>query len=97
LEGGQEVTPDQFLQHLETRIGSDITCSGYYRDLYSFQVWTSGWIPDWEMTESCYIDCQTIDPPYQSSNAGFFFQPEDGLWSLNLLYQNTPENYYFMD
>lgn len=98
LEGGQSVSHAEFLDQLSTRLASRPACEGYSLEEGSLQIWTSGWQPNWEMTESCYIDgCSQLDPPRSSAAAGFLFGNQSGEWQLGALYLNTPDKYYFAD
>ena len=96
LEGGDPVGRAQFLQDLQERFASStVSCTGYFGDPYAIQVWTTGWSPPWEMHQLCYVGCETLNPPYQNSTAGFFLGKENGRWILPVVYINDPENYYF--
>lgn len=95
LEGGQSISADDFLSHLDQRLGSQPVCQGVYMDDSSLQIWYSNWSPAWEMTEMCYIDCGPINPPYQSATAGFLFWKSDDEFQLGGMYLNTPWRYYF--
>lgn len=97
IEGGQEVTHREFASQLTERITSGPSCIGYRVDEYSMQVWVEGWAPAWEMTESCYLDCQTLNPPRRSNTTGLLFNISDKQLELTALYLNTPDNYYFQD
>jgi len=57
------------------------------------------WQPAWQMTEMCYVGCQTISPPWKSNTAAFMFSfsPTSGKYLFRGMYQNTPENLYFTD
>ena len=96
IEGGAPISRDEFLQDLEARLpSSQITCIGYEGDNQTIRVWTKGWSPAWEITQLCYDRCNTVEPPYQSSAAGFFLYNQEGEWWLRLNFVNTPEKYYF--
>jgi hypothetical protein len=98
IEGGQPVTRDQFLRDLETRLdSSNVSCSGFSGADPSIQVWTTGWSPPWEITEFCYIDCESQNPPYRNSSTGFFLNEIDGEWKLTVNYINDPQGFYFTD
>ncbi|MCW5877714.1 MAG: SH3 domain-containing protein [Anaerolineales bacterium] len=98
IEGGQSVTKQEFLNQLGARLGSNHSCTGYRLGTYSLEIWTSGWSPNWQMTESCYIDCQRLNPPHSTDTAGFLFSlNENQTWSLTALYLNTPDRFYFED
>lgn len=97
IEGGQEVTRQDFASQLTQRINAGPRCVGYSVDEYSMQVWVDGWVPAWEMTESCYMGCDVLDPPHQSHTAGLLFGISEGEWELAALYLNPPDLYYFMD
>ncbi len=88
IEGGQGNTAEEFLAHLDARLSSGPQCEAVSRDGDTLQVWTSGWKPPWEMVESCYVECATLDPPYQSNEAAFFLYEVDGLWSLRAVWLN---------
>jgi hypothetical protein len=49
------------------------------------------------MNQLCYVGCETLNPPYQSTSAGFFLSGYEGEWKLAVNYVNEPENYYFGD
>lgn len=96
IEGGDPVSREKFLQDLEARLSSSqVTCTGYEGDDHYIRVWTTGWSPPWEMTQICYDGCNPLEPPYQSSEAGFFLYNLEGEWWLRVNYVNTPEKYYF--
>lgn len=96
IEGGDPVSRETFLQDLAARLpSSHISCSGYEGDNQYVRVWTKGWSPPWEMTQVCYDGCSALQPPYQSSDAGFFLYNLEGEWWLRVNYVNTPEKYYF--
>lgn len=98
IEGGQSVTRQEFEADLSTRLNSRApSCKGYFINEYSLAVWVEGWSPAWEMTESCFIECDKLDPPYTSTTTGFLFGNTKGPWELAALYLNTPERYYFED
>jgi hypothetical protein len=89
LEGGQSNTQEAFLEDLALRLPTGASCDGYSFSDPWFQVWTSGWEPDWEITELCYDSCQTLNPPHTSDIGGFFFRPrEDNSWVLQTLWLN---------
>ena len=96
IEGGDPISREEFLQDLEARLtSSQIACIGYEGDDQTIRVWTKGWSPAWEIAQLCYDRCNTLEPPYQSSNAGFFLYNVEGEWWLRLNFVNTPEKYYF--
>jgi hypothetical protein len=95
IEGGQSLSKGQFLTDLALRLPSHPSCAGVYQDGDGLHIWTTGWSPAWEMTESCYVDCIPLDPPWESSTAGFLLFPNEGVWDLKAVYLNFPEAYYF--
>lgn len=97
IEGGQTVTHQEFASQLTERIAAGPRCIGYLVGEYSMEVWVEGWAPAWEMTESCYLDCQTLNPPRRSNTTGLLFDISNKQLELAALYLNTPDNYYFMD
>jgi hypothetical protein len=96
IEGGQEKTRQEFLAELEVRLPSGGRCVGYRMEYGYIQVWTAGWSPAWEMTESCYVGCSAISPPHRSPEMGFFLSLVNGEWWLKVGYVNPPEKYYFV-
>jgi hypothetical protein len=89
LEGGQLNTQEEFLEDLALRLPSNASCDGYSFSDPWFQIWTSGWEPDWEITELCYVSCQPLEPPHTSDIGGFFFRPQDnGAWVLQTMWLN---------
>lgn len=89
LEGGQINTSEEYLADLSARLPSGANCDGYSFSDPWFQIWTSGWEPNWEITELCYDSCQPVDPPHTSDIGGFFFRPlEDGSWTLQTMWLN---------
>lgn len=74
IEGSQPVERARFLDDLSAGLANSAPlCDAYSLYENTLQVWTSGWLPDWQMTRLCYADCQKLDPPYQSRRAAFFF------------------------
>ena len=88
IEGGQTTSKEEFLADLQDRFASNPHCDGYYIYDNVLHIWTSGWTPNWEMVEMCYVGCETIDPPYESSIASFFFYPSDKGYKLNAVWLN---------
>jgi hypothetical protein len=98
IEGGQSLDKETYLQHLNARLASAPHCDGITREgSSSLLVWTSGWSPPWQMEEICYIECATVMPPRESSTAAFMLFSHNGHWGIHGMYQNTPENYYFIE
>lgn len=96
IEGGEPLPAEKFLKDLDQRLdSSQVSCEGYEASDRTIRVWTSGWSPDWQMTQLCYVGCETLDPPYESDFAGFFLYNIGGAWSLVVNYVNDPQNYYF--
>lgn len=96
IEGGDPVSREKFLLDLEPRLeSSHVACDGYEASDDVIRVWTKGWSPAWKMTQICYVDCNVLDPAYQSSVAGFFLYKSDDEWTLRVNYLNEPQNYYF--
>lgn len=95
IEGGQTVDTARFLADLEKRLASRPSCLGVTEGNEGLQLWTTGWAPAWQMEEICYIECTPLKPPWKSSTAGFLLFQHDGLWKLDAVYLNTPENYLF--
>jgi len=95
LEGGQSISKNDFLNDLQDRIYSQPSCQGIYLDEYYLVIWYSNWQPAWKMTEICYEDCSPIS--WESHSAAFFFNLHSGEAQLGLVYENTPQNYFFMD
>ena len=95
LEGGQNVSPQNFINDLNERIPSHPTCWGVYLDEYYLQIWYSKWVPAWKMTEMCYGECNPIDPPWLSETAAFFFFQLEGEYQLKSMHLNLPYDYYY--
>ena len=99
LEGIQFVSPEDFVAQLNQRLGSDVQCDEivYYQPMGFWQIWTSNWTPEWEITELCYIECAEMDPVWKSARAGFFFKQINSEWQLDINYLNTMDKYFFGD
>lgn len=99
LEGGQNITNDQFLADLQARISHKPVCQGIYLSDYDLKIWYSDWQPVWQMTELCYDGCRPISPAWESNTAAFMFylDPESGKYYLRGMYQNTPEGFFYDD
>jgi hypothetical protein len=90
LEGGQPVDKAKLLGDLKTRLtGSSPLCSGLSLYDQTLQIWTTGWTPDWQINQLCYMDCNPVSPPYQSAKAAFFFNPnKSGEYELTNIWLN---------
>ena len=88
IEGGQSISKQDFLSDLEVRLSGNPQCDGYVNADGMLQVWTSGWSPAWEMTELCYAGCQSLNPPWESNNAGFFLYPSDNGFTIKTVWIN---------
>ena len=97
LEGGQSISNQTYLKQLESRLSSKPSCEGYSTEINGIQVWTHGWSPLWQITEICYMECNSVNPPWESSSAGFFLNNYDGEWEIGLVYLNTPDRYLCAD
>jgi len=99
LEGGQEISYDQFQQHLSERLSHQPACMGVNINDYSMFIWYDDWQPAWRMTEMCYAGCQTLSPPWESNTSAFMFgfKPESGEYYFRGMYQNTPDKFFFTD
>jgi hypothetical protein len=94
-EGVQFITKNDFIVQLNQRLGSELECEAItYYSPYYWQIWTTNWTPQWEMTELCYPDCFPLNPTFESSNAGFFFSQFNGEWLLDVNYLRTMEMYF---
>jgi len=96
LEGGQTKSKSEYQYELAQRLKTSYPiCDGYnFEDNY-FKVWTHNWEPDWQMTELCYVDCNPINPPYQSDIHAFFFVQDSGEWKLRTIWVNDWELFSF--
>ena len=65
VEGGQRITQKEFWSGLQGRLDTspNVACLGFHQDTDALKIWTSGWQPEWEMTEFCYDECRTLEPP----------------------------------
>jgi len=90
IEGGQRRTKQEFLADLEQRLPSGSTCEGYIVNDYEIKVWTNDWSPAWVMTEMCYGDCQPLDPPWSSEQAGFYLTETEEGWTMKAMLLNEP-------
>jgi serine/threonine-protein kinase len=95
IEGGQTVPVSGYMNDLRLRTSSQPICIGTYLDEYYLQIWYSNWAPAWEMTEFCYDGCGPLDPPWNSTTAGFFFENIGGNYQLTKMFLNEPQNYFF--
>jgi Tol biopolymer transport system component len=92
-EGGQGRTKEQFIDDLVLRFPSGPKCDGISDVGTGLEVWTSGWSPEWQITELCYGNCVTLSAPWKSNNAGFFFSMGNGEWFLKNVYLGTLEGF----
>ena len=92
IEGGQSIPKHVFLSDVEDRLSSNPQCVGYVNADGTLQIWTSGWLPSWEMTELCYAGCQSLNPPWESNNAGFFLYPSDNGFTIGTVWINGYDN-----
>jgi hypothetical protein len=76
VEGGQRISQKEFWSGLQGRLdtSSNITCLGFHQDTESLRIWTSGWQPEWEMTEFCYGECRPLEPSLKSDQVAFVFR-----------------------
>lgn len=90
IEGGQPVDKARFIGDLTTRLtGSSPLCAGASTYEQTLQIWTTGWAPDWQITQLCYMDCNPVSPAYTSSKAAFFFNPnKNGEYELTNVWLN---------
>lgn len=76
VEGGQRIAQQEFWSGLQGRLDTspNVACLGFHQDTESLKIWTSGWQPEWEMTEFCYGGCRPIEPPLKSDQTAFVFK-----------------------
>ncbi len=94
LEGGEEITQEQFLQDLAERIPNGAECAGILPyDEGTYIVFFKGWSPAWQMDKSCYFECSTYDPPFESSIAGFLIEnyTVKNKYTLGKVWVNKPD------
>jgi len=91
IEGAQPASKEKFLDDLELRINSNAKCDFYTLNESEIKIWTQGWSPAWEITEFCYGDCWSVDPPRKSNIAAFLFEKNDKQWTLRVLWLNDKE------
>ena len=94
LEGGQGITKSIFLRDMKKRLPAKPICEGYAENDRQIQIWISNWSPPLAMTELCWIECDPINPPWESQRAAFlFFKDETSGWLLQKLWLNEPDQF----
>ncbi len=98
IEGGQSVTRREFMMDMQERLPNKPACDGYADNGRVLQVWTSNWKPPIAMTELCYIDCNSLSPPWESQTVAFlFYRTDNDSWTLETLWLNQPDEFSVAD
>jgi hypothetical protein len=87
IEGGEHKTKTTFLAELKNRLPSG-RCVGVISEQDRYHIWTDSWKPEWVMSKYCYVDCQSLEPPWNSSYARFTFSLVNEKWMLHHVYLN---------
>ncbi len=97
IEGGKPYQKDEILRELQNRLddSSQISCLGFHQDLDGLKIWTSGWDPDWAMTEFCYDGCAKMDPGLFSDLAAFVFIPYQEAYILRTVFLGEYDQEYW--
>lgn len=94
IEGGERIAREDFLSDLSKRLPNGAECAGIlpYEE-GSYFVFFDKWSPAWQMDQSCYSDCKTYDPPYESAIAGFMIDnfTDKGKYTLGKVWVNKPD------
>ena len=95
-EMGQSIPQNQFLSELSISINSPSLTCDHYAELNTnrLNVWTSGWVPPWKVTETCHGACVKLSPPFTSDIANFSFVKENGIWRLKMIAFQTADELF---
>ena len=100
IEGSMPVTKQAFINDLQKRFSSEPYCRGFRVKESgddSAIVWTTGWFPEWEITNFCYTDCSEVNPPRTSSTAAFILHKPHGAWQIKTVWTNDEEPSFLTD
>jgi len=95
IEGGDPESKERFLNDFQDRYASHPTCDGVMindNNTDTFIIFYSNWSPQWVVTRTCFVECNSLDKPWESAITGFVFMRSESGYKLSYVYLNTSKH-----